>query len=330
MPELRKDPVTGRWVIVNMENPKKAGDFSVEPRARSTKICPFCPGHESMTPPEIISYGRKAPAKNTPGWQVRVIANKFPALRIEEPTEKKKLGVYERIGGFGAHEVIIENPDHEKEIGDLTPAEAELILAAYRDRCLDLRRDGRFQYILIFKNYGEAAGASLEHPHSQLIGLPIVPSRVAGELEGGARHHARARRCIFCDMLARESTEKKLTVFENADFTAFEPFASRFPFETWILPRAHGADFDAVTDAKIKTLAEALQKTLQKIRDALKNPSYNLMIHTLPIHGGRADSFHWHIEIIPHLTQVAGFELGTGFYVNPTPPELAADILKNH
>ncbi len=284
-----------------------------------------------MTPPEIMSYSKKATLPKGPAappWQVRVVPNKFPALRIEEKPEKTAIGIYDKLGGFGAHEVIIENPEHDREIADLNVEDVALLLKVYRDRCLDLKKDPRFKYILIFKNYGAAAGASLEHPHSQLIGLPIVPSRVKGEMKGAGRHHEFTERCIFCDMLDQEREERKLTVHEEAGFIAMTPFASRFPFETWILPEKHGASFDAITDEEITGLAGLLKSTLLRLKNALKDPAYNFMIHTLPINERSHETFHWHIEIIPHLTQVAGFELGTGFYLNPTPPEMAARALK--
>lgn len=328
MSQLRKDPVTDRWVIITVEDPKNPEYFAHETRSKSSRICPFCPGNEAMTPPEIAIYGKK-PLKGTASWQVRVVPNKFPALRIEETPTKQGLGVYDKIGGFGAHEVIIENPDHEKELTDLTLDQVELVLKAYRDRCLDLRKDPRFKYILIFKNYGASAGASLEHPHSQLIALPVAPSRVAGEIKGSHKHFEHTERCIYCDMLDQEAGEKTLSVVEQNGFIAIEPFASRFPFETWILPRQHQANFDAITDTEISALAFVLQSALKRIKSVLRDPSYNFMIHTLPLQGTDGQYYHWHIEIIPHLTRVAGFELGTGFYVNPTPPELAAEALRN-
>ena len=325
MPQFRKDPVNGRWVIVNVESPRLS--FPVAPQLQSSKVCPFCPGNESMTPREIVSY----PAKNISGksnWQVRVIPNKFPALRIEENPERRGSGIYDRIGGFGAHEVIIENPNHTKDLADCSVEEVELVLRVYRERCLDLRKDKRIRYILIFKNHGAEAGASLEHPHSQLIGLPIVPSRVEGEVRGSVNHFEITERCIFCDILEQEKTGNKLTVFSNEDFVAMAPFAARFPFETWILPKNHISSFDSTPDERLRGLAKVLKTTLQKLKNLLGNPSYNFMIHTAPLQGGGADFFHWHIEVIPHLTQVAGFELGTGFYLNPTPSEAAAEALR--
>src|SRR3989338_3201907 len=262
MPQLRKDPVTSRWVIVNVEDPKKADFFKSEPHEKSSKTCPFCPGNESMTPPAILTLDKKANAKTASSWSVRVVPNKFPALRIEENPQKTGIGVYEKIGGFGAHEVIIENPEHPKEIWDLPLDQVELILKAFKERCLDLRKDARFQYILIFKNYGAHAGASLEHPHSQLIGLPIVPSRVVGEVKGAAAHHEATGRCVYCDMLSQERKEKKLTVHEEKEYLALCPFVARFPFETWVLPREHEASFDAISDSGIVSLARVLKTTL--------------------------------------------------------------------
>lgn len=331
MPQLRKDPVTSRWVIVSVEEPKTAKSFRPEEHFKSSKVCPFCPGNEAMTPSEIAAWGRRQGGKNAPGWQVRVIPNKFPALQIEETTDKTAIGLYDKVGGFGAHEVIIDNPDHTKEIADLSLENVELLLRVYRDRCLDLKKDTRFKYILIFKNYGASAGASMEHPHSQLIGLPVVPSRVKGEVRGATKHYEYTDRCIYCDILSQEVEEKKLSILEEEGFAALSPFASRFPFETWIMPKSHRSSFDTLSDAELRPLAVVLKTTLLKIKTALKDPSYNFMIHTMPLQGRerREDTYHWHIEIIPKLTQIAGFELGTGFYVNPTPPELAAETLRN-
>jgi UDPglucose--hexose-1-phosphate uridylyltransferase len=326
MPQLRKDPITNRWIIVNVELPQR--EFTTEVHVKSSKACPFCQGNEYMTTPEILVLGRKEGTKNISNWLVRVISNKFPALRIEEKPDKLGVGVYDKIGGFGAHEVIIENPDHQKEVADLPVEHVQLVLEAYRDRCLDLRKDPRIKYILIFKNYGALAGASLEHPHSQLIALPITPSRVLSEMKGSQKYFEFTDRCIFCDMLSQEHTERKLGILSEGGFTAIAPFASRFPFETWILPDQHESSFDSLTDESLQALAKVLKTALLKLKNALKDPSYNLMIHTLPLGETHSDSYHWHIEIIPHLTQVAGFELGTGFYVNPTPPEIAAEILR--
>lgn len=329
MSQLRKDPITSRWVIVEVDNPKKAESYVPEPVKRSTKTCPFCPGNESMTPPEIEVFGRKHGSKDPSNWLVRIVPNKFPALRIEESHERYGIGLYEKLGGFGAHEVIIENPNHDKEIADLPVDHVELIFQAYRERILDLRKDERFKYVIIFKNYGGTAGASLEHPHSQLIALPIVPSRVQDELKGSQRHSNYTDRCIWCDMISQDKTDKMLTICENEHFMAMAPFVSRFPFEMWVMPKEHSAAFDTISDSQLPALAGLFKEVLTRLRKTLQNPSYNWMLHTLPLHSGDLESYHWHIQIIPRLTRVAGFELGTGFYVNPTPAELAASSLKN-
>ena len=329
MPQLRKDPTTSRWVIVDNEHPMGAAEFPQEPRHKSSVDCPFCTGNEALTPPEIRVVSRKADSRSASNWLIRVVPNKFPAVRIEESSELEGDGLYDRLGGFGAHEVIIENPDHEKEIPDLPTDHLSLLLQTFRDRILDLRKDPRFKYIIIFKNFGVAAGASLEHPHSQLIALPVVPSRVEQEIRGAQTHQERTERCLWCDMLKQEADGGgRLVIAQDGGFTAIAPFASRFPFETWVLPNRHEAAFDASSDAELAALARLFKLTLGKLKKTLKNPPYNWMIHSLPLQASEAGSFHWHIEIIPHLTRVAGFELGTGFYVNPTSPELAADTLR--
>ncbi len=281
-----------------------------------------------MTPPPIHAYGKKG-ASHGNDWLVRVVPNKFPALRIEESNDKTTHGLYDRIGGFGAHEVIIESPDHATELPDMPLEQIERLLRAYRDRCLDLRKDPRIKYILIFKNYGQAAGASMEHPHSQLIGLPISPSRVMGEVRGAQRHFELSESCLFCDILKQDIRDQKRVVIDDGGFMALAPFAARFPYETWILPKTHNANFDHIKDEELPALAKTLKSTLAKLKACLGDPPYNLMIHTLPLQSKEETSFHWHIEIIPHVTQVAGFELGTGFYVNPTPPEAAAERMRN-
>ena len=324
--QFRKDPLTGRWVIVQQGAPETK--FSFEPYVKSSRACPFCPGHEAQTPPAILTYPKKDASKGGSDWQLRVVPNKFPALRIEESPEKTAIGLYDKIGGFGAHEVIIENPDHRLELADLPVEQVELVLRAFRERCLDLRKDARIKYILLFKNYGPAAGASLEHPHSQLIALPVAPSRVMEELNGTVKYHEFSDRCLFCDMLNQEQQEKKLTVLDEESFTALAPFASRFPFETWILPKTHLPAFDSISDAGLAGLARTLKAVLARLKSALGDPPFNFMIHTAPLGAREAENFHWHLEIIPNLTQVAGFELGTGFYVNPTPPEAAAELLR--
>ena len=217
MPELRKDPITGRWVIISTDRAKRPSDFlreSVE--IKGIGICPFCYGNESKTPPEVLQYGRNGSGPNTPGWQVRVVPNKFPALGIEGDLDREGDGLFDRMNGVGAHEVIIETPDHRSTLATMTEKQIEDVLWAFRDRMLDLKNDRRFRYILIFKNHGEAAGASLEHPHSQLIALPIVPKRVREEVDSSRHYFYEKERCIFCDMI-RQEQESGVRVIGETD-----------------------------------------------------------------------------------------------------------------
>ncbi|MCD6165344.1 galactose-1-phosphate uridylyltransferase [candidate division KSB1 bacterium] len=328
MPELRKDPITGRWVIISTERGKRPSDFLIEPEKKKGGFCPFCEGNEDKTPPEIMAYRREGTERDKPGWRIRVVPNKYPALQIEGELNRRGEGVFDMMNGIGAHEVIIETPEHDKSLVDLEVSHIEDVLWVFRDRMIDLKNDIRFRYILIFKNHGSAAGASLEHTHSQLIATPIVPKRVMEELEGYRRYYEYKERCIYCDIVRQELENPKRVVATNDNFIALEPFAPRFPFETWILPRNHVMQYEDSKKEDFNQLARMLKETLSRINRALRNPPYNFIIHTSPI---RDDDdmagFHWHIEIMPKLTKVAGFEWGSGFYINPTPPEDAAKFL---
>src|SRR6202158_632100 len=201
LPELRKDPITGRWVIISTERGKRPNDFLRESVvAKDAKNCPFCAGNEAKTPPEVLVYGRNGGGANTTGWSIRVVPNKFPALGIEGGLDREGEGLFDRMNGVGAHEVIIESPDHQKTLAALNEKGVEEVLWAYRDRMLDLKNDRRFRYILLFKNHGEPDGATVEHTHSQLIALPIVPNRVREEVDSAKRYYEQKERCIFCDI----------------------------------------------------------------------------------------------------------------------------------
>jgi len=329
MSQFRRDPITGRWIIVDITEPKTPETFELHPQTKKGGVCPFCPGNEHMTPPEIeaIRHGNSAP--NTPGWMVRVVSNKFPALRIEGNLDRRGIGVYDMCNGVGAHEVIIETPDHYKDLADLSQGEIRNVIFKFRSRSLDLEKDARFRYILIFKNHGAQAGASLEHTHTQLVALPIVPKRVQEELKGAEIYFNYKERCVFCDMIAQEQEDKIRIVSENQNFIAFCPFVPRFAFETWILPKMHDQHFKSIDDRRVDDMAGILKDVLVRIKKVLNDPPYNFIIHTAPIRDGRNEEFHWHLEIMPKLVSVAGFEWGSGFYINPTAPEVAAKYLKD-
>ena len=329
MAQLRRDPITGRWIITDVENPKGPNDFEVEAHSKKGINCPFCYGNEQMTPPEIDAYRQAGTARNSPGWFTRVVPNKFPALQIEGNLDRIGLGVYDQTNGIGAHEVIVETPHHDRELCDLSPEEIRHVLNAYKNRSLDLRGDKRLKFMMIFKNYGLSAGASLEHPHSQLIALPFVPKRVHEEIKGAERYFEYRDRCGYCDMVDQELGEKERIVCQNEKFLAFSPFVSRFPFECCLLPKEHASDFSQVKEQDLPLLSELLKELLSRIKKVLRDPSYNLLLHTSPVENFYEASYHWHMEIMPRLTQVMGFEWGTGFYINPTPPEVAAAYLRN-
>jgi UDPglucose--hexose-1-phosphate uridylyltransferase len=236
--------------------------------------------------------------------------------------------MFDKMNGVGAHEVIIENSDHNATLATLPPKAIEDVLWTYRDRILDLKKDRRFKYILIFKNHGEAAGATLEHAHSQLIALPVVPIYVAEEIEGAKQYYRYKERCVFCDIVRQELEDGARIVGENDNFVTLAPYAPRFPFETWILPKRHESAFENSSSAMFEGLAKAVKNLLAKANNVLDNPAYNLVIHTSPVQDPTNDYYHWHIEFMPKLTKTAGFEWGTGFYINPTPPEEAAKFLR--
>jgi UDPglucose--hexose-1-phosphate uridylyltransferase len=330
MPQLRKDAITGRWVIIATDRQKRPNDFRVE-RASviGRETCPFCPGHESLTPPEVLSYRQNGSSPNAPGWDVRVVPNKFPALQVEGTLDREGDGMFDRMNGIGAHEVIIETPDHQRSLAAMSESEIERVLWAYRERIVDLKQDRRLRYILVFKNHGAAAGATLEHTHSQLIALPIIPDFVREEVDGARAHFAVKERCVFCDVIHQELAATQRIVLENADTVALAPYAPRFAFETWLLPKRHAARFEEAPRHEYEGLARVLKSLLQRMDRALESPAYNLIVHTAPFVDDVADLFHWHVEVIPKLTRVAGFEWGTGFYINPTPPEEAAKVLRS-
>jgi UDPglucose--hexose-1-phosphate uridylyltransferase len=331
MPELRKDPVVGRWVIISTERSRRPTNFTPGSPEKSATFCPFCSGNEEKTPPEVYAHRPGGGAPNRPGWLVRVVPNKFPALQIEGTLDRRGEGLYDKMNGVGAHEVVIECPTHDCELADLPSAHLQQVLIAYRERALDLHRDRRFRYVLIFKNHGSQAGATLEHTHTQLIATPIVPKILQEELDGARRYFELKERCVFCDIIQQETGENngRRVVSVTEHFLVIEPFAPRFPFETWILPRRHDGSFHTLSDdAELRDLANALKDTLQRLNRALDRPPFNMVIHTAPVAEGDVEYYHWHLEIMPTLTKVAGFEIGSGFYINPTPPEDAAQYLR--
>lgn len=328
LPEWRKNPVIDRWVVIANNRARRPSDFKFPEQGQVVERCPLCSGQEEETPPEVMAFRSKDTPGNTPGWWVRVVPNKFPAVRTEATSEMHKHGMYEVMEGLGAHEVVVETPVHVNNLDVQSDWQIEEILWAWRERLLDLRRDSRLKYIQIFKNYGLTAGASLDHTHSQIIATPVVPAEVRMELEGAEKYKQATGGCVFCDMIEQERQEQTRIIIQEKNFFVLAPFASRFPFETWILPAVHQDDFAAVNKDQVSELARVLRTVIRKIAVMLKKPPYNMVLRTVPVNEPEAAYYHWRLEILPRLTTIAGFELGTGYYINPTPPELAARYLR--
>ncbi|MEK7308623.1 MAG: galactose-1-phosphate uridylyltransferase [Nitrospirota bacterium] len=326
MPELRKDPIVERWVIISVERGKRPTDFGIRVSAKKAGFCAFCSGNEHTTPPEILAFRPDGSKPNSPGWTLRVVSNKFPALSPDGQLNRTGEGIFDKMNGVGAHEVIIETPDHNLTLSTMPLKSVEDMLWAFYYRITELKKDNRFRYALIFKNEGETAGASLEHSHSQIIALPIVPKIVHEEISNSKQYFDYKERCIFCDIIRQELADRTRVISENAHYISLAPFAPMSPFETWILPKYHESGF--APDGKFPLLAQILQQTLKQIDKVLNLPPYNMMIHISPFQNELNEYYHWHIEIKPQLTKVAGFEWGSGFYINPVPPEDAAKFMQ--
>lgn len=330
MAQVRRDPVIGRWVIVEQREKSLAPqDYEKEPHViKQEAVCQFCPGREGQTPAEVDAIRPGPYAPNANGWLTRVVPNKFPALRIEGELARRGVGLYDMSNGIGAHEVLIETPEHNKNFADYSVDEVARVIKLYQNRSASLARDKRFKYIMIFKNYGQSAGASVEHAHSQIVALPMVPKYVAEELEGAKQYYDFRGRCVFCDMIQQEYQDQRRIITSNDGFLGFCPFVPRFPFESWIFPKNHGSDFVTMQDKERGELAEILKSVLLRMKICLSDPSYNFYLHVAPIEYENPQSYHWHIEIVPQLTRIAGFEWGTGFYVVRTAPSVAAEYLR--
>lgn len=340
MPELRRDPIIGRWVIIATERGKRPSDFlktQLEP-SDDSRACPFCEGNESLTPPEIYSLRKSATKPDKPGWEVRVVPSISPFLNIKDDLDRHGSGLYDITNGVGAHEVIIATPKHDSDAFTKDLTQIEKLTEVMIRRIKELKKDQRLKYVLLFKNHGKAAGGgNLSHQHLQLIATPATPKRVKEELVGSKQYFEYKDRCVFCDMIKQELELRERVFLDIDGFLAINPYCSRFPFETWILPKKHSCDFDTMTTLDVKNFAKIFQLTLTGMAKTLGDFPYNIILHVAPFRRRKKqgywetieEDYHWHIEIMPRLTQVAGFEWGSGFYINPTPPEDACKFLKN-
>src|SRR5271157_3707312 len=331
MSQLRQDPTTKEWVIIAAERSKRPHDFvrtktSIE-KPPYKKECPFCQGNEHLTPHESLAYRSGGPA-DSKGWWVRVVPNKFPALSPDGSVRREEAGFFRMMDGVGAHEVVIENPIHNQILPLMEDKQVEEVLLAYRERYLALREDRRIKLIIVFKNHGEAAGTSLDHAHSQLVGTVVVPSTIRRKLDEAARYYDDHGRCVYCDSIQEELNAGKRIVMDTERFVVLQSFASQSPFETWIVPKEHQASFGLISMEDSKRFAKVLKTTLLKLYSKLNNPDYNYVIHTAPVKDEQEDYYHWHLQIIPRLTTPAGFELGSGISINVSFPEETAQFLK--
>ena len=332
-PELRRDSISGRWVVIAPDRGRRP---SASPRLKGPPgegPCPFCPGNESATPPELEARREPGSPSDGPGWRTRVIPNKFAALRPSGAPEPSLDGIYQRMEGVGAHEVIIESPDHDRELSELPLERIAEVLEVCRDRARAHEANPTIAYVLPFKNWGAWAGASQEHGHIQLLATPVIPNVAAEELAECARRHAETGRCSFCAVIEHERSvgERLVTGGDAAageSFVAIAPFASRFAYETWILPLRHEASSTSASAETLRGLAAILHETLQRLSRALDRPCYNFMIHSAPARETAVPWYHWHVEIVPKLSFASGFEWGTGAYINAVPPEEAAERLR--
>lgn len=323
------DPLSGTWVVFSPQRRLRPQFFEYsEPESPDPAYCPFCEGNEALTPPEIVAVRPKGGAANERGWTIRVVPNKFPALKVEGDMVRSADGFYDRMSGIGAHEVVIETPLHPRDIGDMEIEEIRQIFLTYKTRLLDLKRDIRLEYIQVFKNRGFRAGATIPHAHSQIIALPIIPPLVETKLRMARDHFHRKGRCLICDIVHHDRQDRRRVLLENSDFLVTSAYAPRHPFELRLFPLHHTARFEETGDTLFTPLAKILKETVIRFKRILDTPPYHWLLVNCPFHREGGSYFHWYLELVPLVSGTGGFELGTGNYINPIYPEESIDILK--
>ena len=331
-PELRKNAVTREWVIIARGRGKRPSDFAGSHGGEETlpahdESCPFCPGNEGQTPPEVYALRDGGPPDGA-GWKVRVVPNKFAALRPEGSNRLRQTGLHASRDGYGAHEVIVESPLHNKDLWEMEAGEVESVVEAYRQRYLAFESGESLHHVLIFRNHGRQAGTSLAHPHSQLIAAPVMAHQLQVELAGAAAYWEYLDKCVFCALIEDEMKAGERVVMETEHFMVVTAYAARYPFEMWILPKRHSIRFAAMSEDEGADLARVLKEMLGRLAGTLNRPSYNFAIHTAPAAEHNVRAYHWHMEIFPRITTLGGFELGSDIYINVMAPEDAARYLR--
>lgn len=329
MPEIRQSIVTKEWVVIATERARRPEDFagqhsrpSIDSLPEREEKCPFCPGNE-----ELDMETMRVP--QTGRWQIRVVRNKYPALNQEGERLREFDGVHRKVSGVGWHEVVVESPRHNTCPALDRTENLALVLKIFRSRGLEIAQDPRVEHIIWFKNHGPAAGTSLQHPHAQIIALPVVPYDVRTRMEEARRYFDDTGECVFCFNLHDEVRARSRIVLENDSFVAFTPYAAFSPFHLWVVPRRHWPNFLHTTDEELDDLAALLRTVLRKLYFGLKDPDYNYIIRSAPIHDQGHDYLHWYLTIIPRVTQAAGFEMGSGMFINTALPEESAKFLRS-
>ena len=332
MTELRRDPITGRWVIINAQEGNHLLDLRPVNHDGDEEGCPFCAGHEDQTSAEICALRPEGSQADASDWYVRCIPNINPVLTVNNDLGRRGVGLFDMMNNVGVHEVIIESPHHRRDFHDYEPAQMKRILMAYRERIVELKKNPYLKYVLVFKNRGKRAGSlHIAHSHSQVIATPVVPIRLKMELAGTRKYFQMKERCIFCDVIRQELKDDVRVVEQNDSFLTLIPFASRFPYECAILPKRHMAYYEQIDEQELEDLSDIFQRTFRRLHLALNEPAYNCVLHDAPNAVPKKGAwktiqrdYHWHFEIIPRTMRTAGFEWGTGFHINPVAPEKAA------
>ena len=328
MSEIRRNMITRDWVIMATERARRPHEFIDGKKQRAVlphykDNCPFCIGNEHLSTKE---YAR---IDGPDGWKVRIIANKFPALSPEGNRVRHTEGLYQTISGIGVHDVVVESPEHDAVMAFMPETQIQNILRCYRERYLQIRKDRRLEAIVIFKNYGESAGSSLEHTHSQIAATPVVPPQFRDRVEEAVRYFDDHGDCIFCRTILDEISTGSRIIAENSNFIAFIPYAALTPFHIWVFPRIHNSSFESISDDEIADLASIMKNILLRLFHGLGDPDFNFTIRSSPLADRETRYFHWYLSIIPKMSKQAGFEMGSGMYINSAIPEESAEYFRN-
>jgi UDPglucose--hexose-1-phosphate uridylyltransferase len=322
---LRKDPVTQRWVVISPDRADlPSPGLAPRPVGLPPEACPFCPGHEAQTGPEIHVERDPGTPPNAAGWSVRVVADRYPIFRIEGSLEKSAEGMYDSMNAVGAHEILIETADHQRHWAEFETAQLERVLRTCQQRSLDLRNDARFRHVVWVKNYG-LPGSVFQHPHSHVMASAFVPRAIEEELKGFRDYGRWKERCVLCDIVKQEQRDGRRLLGREEHVLAYAPFASCFPYEFCLVPVRHGHDFGLAAPAVLRDLARLLQRTLRGLQRVLQDAPFTLVLHSCPLGEFSQDEYHWHVEVVPQPPHLLGPERGTGILINPVPPETAAE-----